>query len=419
MRVVLKERSFLLFFAASVISLLGDWALLIALPFFVYGRTRSVLATGGLVVAELLPRLLLSSVAGVLADRWNRRLTVVGVNLFRAGLVLLILLPARGGGIWLVYVVAVVQSVAAQLFVSASGALLPTIVSRSTSLLAANSLLTTGASVTRLVGPPLGGLLYVALGLSTSTVADSASFLLAAAALVAVRSVVPAATAGPVPAGPTVLRLGRELVEGARYVATRQDLAALCVIVGVAMVAQGILSTVLVPFARDVLHFDAVEYGVLSSAEGIGALAGAFGVGMLRRHLRRGVVVGWALMVTGLFTLGFAFARHLVVSAAFLLALCASSIVVQVWMQTFFQQRVDNHLLGRVIGLTENVAALGILCGVAVAALLSALIGVGVPLIAGAAALFAAGVVAVGALRDARTVDAEPAQQITVEMPSG
>jgi predicted MFS family arabinose efflux permease len=418
-RLLVKERSFLLFFIASLISMLGDWALVLALPYYVYGRTGSVLSTGGLVIAELLPRLLFSPIAGVLADRWNRRMTVVGVDLFRAGLVLLILLTAAGHGIWFVYVVAIVESAAAQLFNAASGAMLPTIVSRKDNLLAANSLLSTGASITQLVGPPLGGFLYLALGLGISAIADSASFVVSALALLAIRTVaVPVAGVSPLP-GRNGGRLWRELAEGARFMSSNPQLGALCLVVAVAMVGQGMLLTVLVPFVRDVLHFDALEYGVLASAQGFGSLLGAFAVGVAGTRLTRGIVVGWSLMITGLFTLGFALGRHLAVSSAFLFLLSASVVLASIWMETFYQQRVENRLLGRVLGLTENLSALGILCGVAMATALSAALGVVAPLAGAAGVLFAAGVAGVVTLRHATTDDAEPAQPRTVEMPSG
>lgn len=421
MRVLLKERRFLLFFGASSISLLGDWALILALPYYVYVRTGSILSTGGLVAAELLPRLLFSSVAGVLADRGNRRTTMVAVDLFRAGLVLLILFPAAGAGIWLVYVVAILEATAAQLFVAAEGAMLPTIVAREDELMAANSLLSTGTSLTRLVGPPLGGLLYVGLGLGASAIADSLSFVVAAAALLAVRPLAAPAAGADVVTGGGISgrRFLRELVDGVRVVASRRELEALCAVLGVVMVAQGMLETVLVPFVRDVLHFDALSYGVLTAAQGLGSLAGALGVGMVSRYLTSGTVVGCGLVLAGAFTFGFALARPLVLSAAFVFLLSLPVVVATIWVQTFYQQHVHNRLLGRVLGLTENVSALGVLAGVAAAATLGGLLGSATLVIAAAGVLFLAGLGAAVALRDATTAAVDPASRTTVEMPSG
>jgi predicted MFS family arabinose efflux permease len=401
-RALLRDRNLVLFAGSGIVSLLGDWALLLALPFFAYGQTHSVLSTGGIVAAQLLPRLVVSPLAGVLVDRWDRRLTLVGTNLFRAGLMLLVLVPAAGGPLWIVYAVALLEASAAQLFVPAEGALLPAIVAPER-LLAANSILSTATAVVRLVGPPLGGLLYATAGLGTATVVDSVSFLFAGLVVLAIR--VPAgdgahggeAEAG---AGPAFVR---ELADGVRYVAANRVFQVLSLTLGAVMVAQGVLETLLVPFVRDVLQFDALRYGVVTGAQGLGALAGALVVGAVSRRLTSGRVVGAALVLAGVFLVGFTMARALALSAAFLLLLSAPVAVAAVWIQTFYQQQVSAHLLGRILGLTETVSAVGILVGVGAATLLTGRLGTIALLLAAAGWLFAVGVAAIVALWNERT----------------
>jgi hypothetical protein len=69
MLAVLRQRDFSLLWFGGVLSVTGDLFLFIALPFFVYERTGSVLATGAMFAAETLPRLLFGSMAGVFVDR--------------------------------------------------------------------------------------------------------------------------------------------------------------------------------------------------------------------------------------------------------------------------------------------------------------------------------------------------------------
>src|ERR1041385_914379 len=147
-RTLLRDRNLLLVISSGMISQLGDWALLLAPPLFVYARTRSISSTGALVAVQLLPRLVGSPLAGVLADRWNRRLTLVGADAFRAAVVLVLAVAPAGGPIWLVSAVALLEASASQLFVAADAALLPTIVRRE-NLLRANSLLSVGTSTIR------------------------------------------------------------------------------------------------------------------------------------------------------------------------------------------------------------------------------------------------------------------------------
>ena len=88
MLAVLRQRNFSLLWFGGVLSVVGDFFLFIALPFFVYERTGSALATGAMFAAETLPRLLFGSVAGVFVDRWDRKKTMVFADVSRAVILL-------------------------------------------------------------------------------------------------------------------------------------------------------------------------------------------------------------------------------------------------------------------------------------------------------------------------------------------
>jgi predicted MFS family arabinose efflux permease len=402
-----RERNFLLLALSSTVSQLGDWALLLVLPFYVYQRTGSVVSTGVLVAVELAPRLFISSVAGVLVDRWDRRWTMIGADLVRAVLLLGILLPLIGAPLWIVYAVALLEAAAAQLFLPAQGAMLPAIVRDERDLLAANSILTTFNATTRLVGPPLGGLLFVTLGLTGSVIADSASFLLSGLAIVAIRHTRPDADPDEPAAQPAFIR---ELREGLRFIAGDPLIRALCLTLGIVMITQGLLDTVLVPFVSGVLHFGPVQLGVIAAAQGLGGLFGALGLGVISRRLTRGAVLGVALLLAGGFIGGFALARPLVLSAAFVFLLSVPMVVAAAWTETYFQQRVDGRLLGRVLGATETVSAAGILIGVVIAAVMGGALGPVSVLLLAAGVLLVAGALSMVWLRNARTTQSAPAR---------
>jgi predicted MFS family arabinose efflux permease len=399
---LIRERNFMLFLTSSTVSQLGDWALLLALPFYVYQRTGSVVSTGALVAVELLPRLLLSSAAGVLVDRWDRRRIMVGADLFRALLLLALLLPAAGAPLWIIYVVAVLEVSAAQLFVPAEGSLLPSIVRHEGSLLAANSALSTSLAVTKLAGPPLGGLLFVTLGLGGSALVDSASFVLSALAILAIR---PGRRASATERTEPTARTSflDELRQGIAAIAGDRLVAALCLTLGVVMITQGLLETVVIPFVSGVLHFNAVQFGLIAGAQGLGSLLGALGSGALSRFLTSGRILGIALLLSGLFLAGFAFARSLPLSATFLFLFSAPMVVAAAWSETYYQQRVHDGVLGRVLGVAENVSAAGILIGVIVGALLGGPLGPVAVLVLATCVLLVAAVLAFGSLREART----------------
>src|SRR3954462_6081808 len=125
---VLRRRNFGLLWLGGLVSVAGDWVLIAALPYFVYQATGSRVGTAGMIAAELAPSVLLSSIAGVFVDRWDRRRLLVVTNVLQAATVLLLLAVPDLGWLWLVYVVAAGQSVLAAFAGPAEAALLPTLV---------------------------------------------------------------------------------------------------------------------------------------------------------------------------------------------------------------------------------------------------------------------------------------------------
>jgi MFS family permease len=175
---VLRRRDFGLLWLGGLVSVAGDWVLYAALPYFVYQRTGSTIATAGMIAAELTPGVLLGSIAGVFVDRWDRKRLLVMANLLQAGVVATLLL-APHGWLWVVYAVPAVQSAIAAFSVPAESALLPSLVGDA-DLVAANALNALNNRLARLVGLPVGGTLLGLLGLESVVLVDSATFVLAA-----------------------------------------------------------------------------------------------------------------------------------------------------------------------------------------------------------------------------------------------
>src|SRR5436309_600162 len=214
----------------------------IALPFFVYDLTRSTLATGGMFIALTVPRLLLGSVAGVFVDRWDRRRTMIAADVSRAAIMLPLLLVRSPERVWIVYLVAFLEAAIAQFFLPAKSAIIPRLVGEE-DLLPANSLNSLSDSLTRLVGPALGGALFGLLGLASVVYLDSLSFLVSglAIALIAVPPApVPAASPARSAASPWAA-VWREWLDGLRLVRRDRLIAALFAIMATVMIGEGIM----------------------------------------------------------------------------------------------------------------------------------------------------------------------------------
>src|SRR5690348_17013037 len=179
MLAALRQRNFAFLWFGQVISLIGDWVLFVALPFYVYTHTGSALATGIMFIVQTIPRIFFGSVAGVFVDRWNRKRTMFIAELSQAFALVPLFLVHSQQWLWIVYIFAFVESIISQFFIPAKSAIIPNLVDEE-HLLAANSLNSMSQELTRLVGPFLGGMLLGLLGINSVIVVDAASFLISA-----------------------------------------------------------------------------------------------------------------------------------------------------------------------------------------------------------------------------------------------
>jgi len=128
MLAALRQRNFALLWFGQLISLTGDYVLIVALPFYTYQLTGSVLATGVMFLVQALPGLFLGSLAGVFVDRWDRRWTMIASDLLRAGVLLFLLLVRSRDLVWIIYAVAFTEQLVSLFFIPAKGAIIPNLV---------------------------------------------------------------------------------------------------------------------------------------------------------------------------------------------------------------------------------------------------------------------------------------------------
>src|SRR5271154_5964306 len=184
----LRLRDFRLLWAAGLVSSLGSWLLVLAVPAQVYMATKSITATGFTLAAEYLPFVLLGPAAGALTDRWDRRRVLIGADLFRAGAVLAMLAAVSPGRYWIFYAALAAESSGTMVFQPASSALTPAIVGTGSALNSASALSALTSGITRLAGGPLGAILLACCGIRVLIWADAASYLVSGLLIMAITS---------------------------------------------------------------------------------------------------------------------------------------------------------------------------------------------------------------------------------------
>lgn len=181
----LRVRDFRLLWGGGLVSSLGSWLLVLAVPAHILAVTGSLRDTGLAFAAQYLPQLALGPVAGAVADIWDRRRLMIWTNVGGAGAVAVMLLGTAPGRFWVLYAALAAENAAAAFCAPAWQARVPDVVGTGPLLASANSLSTASAGIVRLAGGPLGRLLMETCGIRWLICADTISYLLAAAAMAA------------------------------------------------------------------------------------------------------------------------------------------------------------------------------------------------------------------------------------------
>jgi hypothetical protein len=184
-----SNRDFAIFFCTQGISNVGDAASGLLIPLFVLQLTHNPLQVSAVAALEIATFIGLRIPFGALSDRRERRRLMLGADLARAALTLAIPVTSalHGPALAVVYAVTVPISAASALFDAGASAAVPLLVPEE-SRAAAYGLTESAESVAWVIGPPLGGLLGLAIGTGEALGLDSASFLVSAAGLLAIRT---------------------------------------------------------------------------------------------------------------------------------------------------------------------------------------------------------------------------------------
>jgi MFS family permease len=370
--VLRRRRNFAVLWLGGLLSLMGDWMLMTALPLVVYQLTGSTVALGAAVLAKALPRVAVGAFAGVFVDRWDRRRTMLIADVLLAVGLLPLLLVHSSSDLWLVVAVLLFESTVVQFYQPAEGALLPSVVPAD-ELVAANTLNGLSMNVARLGGPPLGALLVAVGGLHGVVLADAATFLIAAGTVALVRL----ATHGP---RGQRHALWREWLDGLRTVRIEPVPRVLFAFMAITGVGEGLLSTLFVPFATRVMHGNELTYGALLSAQAVGGLAGGVILGHSGMKISPARLLGWSAVVFGLLDLAIFYSPLLSPSVLVTLGLMAlvgiPSAAMLAAAMTLLQTSVGGEQLGRLFGTFFAVASLSGLFGTAIAGALGDVVGI-------------------------------------------
>jgi MFS family permease len=363
-----SNSNYRLLWMGSVVSQLGDWFNLIASASLVANLSGTGTAISYLFLARFLPLFLFSPLAGVLADRYERRHIMIVSDLLRGATVLAFLLIREPGQVWLLYVLTFLQFALSAIFTPARSAVLANVVRRD-ELVPANALDSLTWSTMLAFGALLGGIVAATLGIAQAFVLDALTFLLSALLISRI--------AGPIRAEQTDVAQGGffEFLDGLRYLRKHAFILGLSLVKAGGALAWGAINVLEITYATDVftLEFSAAGATFASSIDSSTAILGliyavsGLGTGLgplvLRRYLgdapvrqRWAISLGFGLLTLGLFLLSIA-----PTLASFSLATLIRTIgsgTIWVFSAAMLQMIVPDRFRGRVFAFEFAVLTL-------------------------------------------------------------
>ncbi|WP_152360259.1 MFS transporter [Microlunatus speluncae] len=388
---------FVRLWSATALSNLGDGIRAAAFPLLAAGLTSSPVLITGVAVVGQLPGLLFGLVAGVAADRFNRRSLVLTTDIIRTVLLagLVVLIATGAATIWVVYGVVFVSGLASVLRDTTAGTLLPSIVGKDQLDRANGRMVTAEIAGNEFVGPPLGGYLF-GIAVALPFAVNGGTMAIAAALVASLPAMLQPAAA---PAGPSRARLLTDLRDGLRWLIRRRDVLAVPATSVALAMTDSAWFTLLVLYLRDVLNLPGIWFGAMLAIGAVGGLAG----GLVAARIGRAIGLRWTivgcLVVAAAGQLALGTTSSTVITA---LVLASSSLVFAVWnvaARTLIQRRTPTELLGRVASINGTVITAASILGALLGGVTAEQLGLQAPFLFGVPLLIIASVAGWWALR--------------------
>ena len=341
----LRHRNFRLFFSGQLVSLIGTWMQNTAQGWLVYQLTGSKVLLGVVAAASSAPMLLFSAWGGSVADRHSKRVIVIWTQT-----AMMLLAFALSGLIWShvirpwhIIVIGALGGVAMAFDMPARQAFMVEMTSREDLMnaISLNSSIVNGA---RVIGPSVAGFLMAQIGIAACFLLNGVSYIAVIVSLLMMQ--LPEFVRREHP-GSAWAHMG----EGFAYVRNHRQLKTLLILFAIVGIFGWSYSVLMPAFATDVLHAGTGGYGMLLSANGVGALLGALTVASVGHRASRQVLVFGGLWLFSAMLLLLAFVQNFY-GALLLLAIGGWGMLLFFsTVNTMLQTSTSDEMRGRVMGI--------------------------------------------------------------------
>lgn len=340
----LQYRNYKLFFSGQSISLIGTWMQRIAMPWLVYQLTGSAFLLGVVGFAGQIPIFLLSPVAGVLTDRWNRYHVLLATQIIAMLQALILAWLCLSGliQIWHIIVLSIALGCINAFDVPARHSFVIDMVEKKEHLgnaIALNSLMFNGA---RLIGPSIAGIILASASEGICFLLNAVSYIFVIGSLLMMKL-----------RHKEIMKKSSHLLkdfnDGFKYVFGFAPIKHLLILLSISSL-MGMSYSVLMPvFAKEILHGGSHTYGFLMGAAGFGALLGALYLASRESVLKMGRIVPAAAALFGISLVILSFTRIFPLSLLLMIFIGMGMMLQTAASNTILQTITDDDKRGRVM----------------------------------------------------------------------
>jgi MFS transporter, DHA3 family, macrolide efflux protein len=356
-------RDFWLYRLGQFVSVVGDTCNKLALAWWILSATGSATVMATVVAPAWFAQLLLTPLLGPTGDRFSRKRIAVLGDAWRFGTTAVLGVMAGLGVFHLPAIIAVslVHAIGSALFASISTSIIPQLV-RPEQLETAIHRDQAITPVATILGGLLGGAAITTLGPAVALLIDAGTFLVAAAATMAIAAMTPPAATRRYSARVWLA----ELKQGVRVVTKIPVELGIAIVAGLLNLALAPFDIALVYFVKEASHQPAWVLGLLETSSSVGAILGALALGRMQRHVRRSNLIFLAIATSGVVAVALPWTYGVVLPLIALLLFGVCVIVANVSLRSQSTIAMPGELRSRASTVRMFITAIGAPAGVAV-----------------------------------------------------
>ena len=356
----LFTKNFTLLILGQLTSLFGNFILKLALSMYVLEVTASAAIFAGILSAATIPTILLSPLGGILADRADRRNIMVALDVLTGVSVLCAaLFLSESNGIAVISTLLIILSILGAFETPTVQACIPTML-QGDNIMKGNAAVNQVASLSYLIAPMLGGVLYAMLGLKPVMYASVVCFFITAL----FECFIKLSYQRIQNQGGVLQIVKQDFLSSMQYISKEQtSISKMLLLTAFSRFFVMGITIVGLPFlVRTVLGFNPKYYGAAESALAVATILGSIAAGILAEKLKIHKL-SVLLATLGIFIIPAGIVFLLPVNAMIkygvtVVSFCGMQAVISIFSifaVSLIQQRTPNHLIGKVMAYTSTV----------------------------------------------------------------